>query len=157
MEDFARRAGIKVLHIQYKGAAPAVVDLVGGHVMMRFDQVTTSLNFIRTGKLRGLAVTTLTRSPVLPDVPTLDESGMKGFDDSTFNGLMAPAGTPREIVERLHAEVAKAVAVPDLRDRFRAQGIQLVASASPAAFETFLRREIENFAQLAQATGLAAK
>lgn len=157
MEDFARRAGIKVLHIQYKGAAPAVVDLVGGHVMMRFDQVTTSLSFIRSNKLRGLAVTTMTRSPVLPEVPTLDESGMKGFNDSTFNGLMAPAGTPREIVERLHAEVVKAVAVPDLRERFRAQGIQLVASASPSAFETFLKREIEQFAKLAQAAGLAAK
>jgi tripartite-type tricarboxylate transporter receptor subunit TctC len=156
-EMFARRAGIKMLHIQYKGAAPAVVDLVGGHVMMRFDQVTTSLAFIRSHKLRALAVTTLTRSPVLPEVPTLDESGLKGFDDSTFNGLMAPAGTPHEIVERLRAEVAKAVAVPELRDRFREQGIELVASASPEEFGAFLRKEIDQFSKLAQQAGLVAK
>lgn len=156
-EMFARRAGIKMLHIQYKGAAPAVVDLVGGHVMMRFDQVTTSLAFARSGKLRALAVTTLARSPVLPDVPTLDESGLKGFSDSTFNGLVAPAGTPRDILERLRAEVAKAVAIPEMRERFRDQGIELIASASPDDFAAFLRREIEQFARLAHQVGLAGK
>src|SRR5688572_20188488 len=109
-ETFSRRAGIRMLHVQYKGAAPAVVDLVGGHLMLRFDQVSTSLPHIRSGKIRALAVTTRKRSPALPQVPTLDESGLAGFHDSTFNGLIAPAGTPREIVERLHAEVSKAVA-----------------------------------------------
>lgn len=156
-EMFARRAGIQMLHIQYKGAAPAVVDLVGGHVMMRFDQVTTSLAFIRSGKLRALAVTTSTRSPVLPDVPTLDQSGLKGFHDSTFNGLMAPAGTPREILERLRSEVARAVAIPELRDRFREQGIELMASASPDEFTAFLRKEIDEFSRLAHQAGLVGK
>lgn len=156
-EMFARRAGIKMLHIQYKGAAPAVVDLVGGHVMMRFDQVTTSHAFVRAGKLRALAVTTMTRSPVLPDVPTLDESGLKGFQDSTFNGLMAPAGTPREIVERLRSEVARVVAIPELRERFREQGIELIASASPEDFTAFLRKEIDQFTKLAQQVGLVGK
>jgi len=156
-EMFARRAGIKMLHIQYKGAAPAVVDLVGGHVMMRFDQVTTSHAFVRSGKLRALAVTTLTRSPVLPQVPTLDESGLKGFSDSTFNGLMAPAGTPREIIERLRNETARAVAIPELRERFREQGIELIASASPDEFAAFLRKEIEQFTKLAHQVGLVEK
>jgi tripartite-type tricarboxylate transporter receptor subunit TctC len=134
-----------------------VVDLVGGHVMMRFDQVTTSAAFIRSGKLRGLAVTTLTRSPVLPQVPTLDESGLKGFSDSTFNGLMAPAGTPREIIDRLHSEVARVVAIPELRQRFREQGIELIASASPDDFTAFLRKEIEQFTKLAQQIGLVGQ
>lgn len=156
-EMFARRAGIKMLHIQYKGAAPAVVDLVGGHVMMRFDQVTTSHAFVRSGKLRALAVTTLRRSPVLPDVPTLDESGLKGFSDSTFNGLMAPAGTPREILERLRGEVARVVAIAELRDRFREQGIELIASASPDDFTVFLRKEVDQFTKLAHQVGLVEK
>ena len=102
-EMFSRQAGIRMLHVQYKGAAPAVVDLVGGHVMLRFDQVTTSLAFIRSGKLRALGVSTRNRSPALPDVPTIAESGLPGFHDSTFNGLVAPAGTPREVIERLRA------------------------------------------------------
>src|SRR4029077_6070538 len=97
-EMFSRRAGIRLLHVQYKGAAPAVIDLVGGHVMLRFDQVTTSLPHIRSEKLRPLGVTTIGRSAVLPDVPTIHESGLPGFNDSTFNGLVAPAGTAREIV-----------------------------------------------------------
>jgi tripartite-type tricarboxylate transporter receptor subunit TctC len=149
-EMFARKAGIKLLHVQYKGAAPAVVDLVGGHVMMRFDQVTTSLGHINNGKLRPLAVTTIKRSHVLKNVPTLDESGLKGFDDSTFNGLVAPAGTPPAIVERLRDAVAKAAALPDLRGRFHDQGIDLIASKSPEEFGAFLRKQVEEFAVLAR-------
>src|SRR5262245_7799877 len=105
---FSRRAGIKLLDVQYKGAAPAVIDLVGGHVMVRFDQVTTSLHHVRDGKLRALAVTTLKRSAALPEVPTIHEAALPGFDDSTWNGLVAPAGTPREVIERLRVAVAKA-------------------------------------------------
>jgi tripartite-type tricarboxylate transporter receptor subunit TctC len=153
-EMFSRRAGIRMLHIQYKGAAPAIVDLVGGHVMLRFDQVTTSLPHVRSGKLRALGVTTRTRSVVLPEVPTIAESGLAGFHDSTFNGLVAPAGTPHEIVERLHAEVAKAIAAPALRSRFQQQGIELVASRSPEEFAAFLRKQVEQFAVLAREAGI---
>ena len=156
-ETFSRQAGIRMLHVQYKGAAPAVVDLVGGHVMSRFDQVTTSLAFIRSGKLRALGVSTRKRSPALPDVPTIDESGLKGFHDSTFNGLMAPAGTPREVIERLRSEVANAVTVPELRNRFLEQGIELVASGSPEEFGNFLRKHVEDFAKLAQQAGMTLK
>jgi tripartite-type tricarboxylate transporter receptor subunit TctC len=156
-ETFNRRAGIKMLHVQYKGAAPAIVDLVGGHVMLRFDQVTTSLPFIRSGKLRALGVSTSTRSVVLPDVPTIAESGLPGFHDSTFNGVVAPAGTPPEIIERLHAEIAKAVAMPEVRNRFQQQGIELVASGSPAQFGAFLRKQAESFAVLAREAGMTIK
>jgi tripartite-type tricarboxylate transporter receptor subunit TctC len=156
-ESFSRRAGIKMLHVQYKGAAPAVVDLVGGHVMLRFDQVTTSLPFIRSGKLRALGVSTNTRSVVLPEVPTIAESGLPGFHDSTFNGVVAPAGTPPEIVERLHGEVVKAVAIPEVRSRFQQQGIELVASSSPGEFGAFLRKHVESFAVLARQAGSTLK
>jgi len=155
-EMFSRRAGIRMLHIQYKGAAPAVIDLVGGHVMLRFDQVTTSLPFIRAGKLRALGVTTRKRSAALPDVPTIEEAGLAGFHDSTFNGLMAPAGTPHEVIERLRAEVAKAAAVTELRNRFIAQGIELISSNSSEEFAGFLRKQVEDFAILARQAGIRA-
>ena len=153
-EMFSRQAGIRMLHIQYKGAAPAVIDLVGGHVMLRFDQVTTSLAFIRAGKLRALGVTSRKRSAVLPAVPTIEESGLAGFHDTTFNGLMAPAGTPREVIERVRVEVAKAAAVTELRNRFMDQGIELIASNSAEEFSAFLRQHIEEFAILARQAGI---
>jgi tripartite-type tricarboxylate transporter receptor subunit TctC len=156
-EIFSRQAGVRLLNIQYKGAAPAVIDLVGGHVMLRFDQVTTSLPFIRAGKLRALGVSSRKRSPALPDVPTIAEAGLPDFDDLTFNGLMAPAGTPRDIVDRLRAEVAKAVAVTELHRRFIEQGIDLVASNSADEFAAFLKKQVEDFAILVRQTGMAAK
>lgn len=153
-EMFSRRAGIKLLHIQYKGAAPAVIDLVGGHVMLRFDQVTTSLPHIRAGKLRALGVTSGKRSPLLPEVPTIDEAGLPGFIDTTFNGLMAPAGTPRPIIERLHAEVVRVAAIAELRKRYQDLGIELVSSPSPESFTELLRKHIEEFNRLAREAGM---
>ena len=153
-EMFSRRAGIRMLHVQYKGAAPAVVDLVGGHVMLRFDQVTTSLPHIVSAKLRPLGVTTRKRSPALPHVPTIDEAGLPGFDDSTFNGLVAPAGTPRPVIDRLREAVAKGVAVPEVRNRFLEQGIELVASASSQDFAAFLKKQVEEFTVLAREVGM---
>ncbi len=156
-EMFSRQAGIKLLHIQYKGAAPAVIDLVGGHVMLRFDQVTTSLPHIRAGKLRALGVTTKKRSALLPDVPTIDQAGLPGFEDSTYNGLIAPVGTPRAVLERLRAEVAKAAAVPELRNRYADIGVELVSSPSPEEFGNFLRKHTEDFVRLAREAGLMGK
>jgi len=153
---FSSRAGIKLLNVQYKGAAPAVVDLVGGHVMLRFDQVTTSLPFIRSGKLRALGVTTTIRSAVLPDVPTIHEAALPGFSDSTFNGLVAPAGTPREVIERLRAEIAKAAASSELRGRFADQGIEMIASRSSEEFGSFLKKQVDEFVVLAKQAGIAA-
>ena len=156
-EMLGARAGIKLLHVQYKGAAPAVVDLVGGHVMMRFDQVTTSLAHINSGRLRALGVSTRKRSAVLPDVPTIDEAGLSGFNDSTFNGLMAPAGTPRAVIERLREAVAKGVAVPEVRTRFADMAIELVASPSSDEFGAFLKKQVEEFALLARQVGMKEK
>jgi tripartite-type tricarboxylate transporter receptor subunit TctC len=156
-ELFSRQAGIRMLNIQYKGAAPAVIDLVGGHVMLRFDQVTTSLPFIRTGKLRALGVSSEKRSPALPDVPTIAEAGLAGFHDTTFNGLMAPAGTPREVIERLRDGVAKAVAVTEVHNRLLEMGIELVASSSSEEFAAFLRKQVDEFAILAREAGIATR
>ena len=148
-EMFSQQAGIKMMHIPYKGNAPATTDLVGGQIMLMFDQVSTSVGYIKAGRLRGLAVTTKKRSAVFPDMPTIDEAGIKGFEDSTFNGIVAPAGTPREILEKLRAEVVKAVAVPVLRERFEKNGIPLVASNSRDEYNAFIRRHVVDFAKLA--------
>jgi tripartite-type tricarboxylate transporter receptor subunit TctC len=155
-EMFSQQAGIKLMHIPYKGNAPATTDLVGGQIMLMFDQVSTSVGYIQSGRLRGLAVTTKKRSPLFPDMPTIDEAGVKGFEDSTFNGLVAPAGTPRDILDKVRGEVVKAVAVPALRDRFDKLGIPLVASASLDEYNAFLRRHVEDFAKLAKTAGITA-
>ena len=153
-ELFSLHAGLKMLHVPYKGNAQAIIDVISGQVTMMFDQVSTSTPHIRAGKLRGIAVTSLKRSPLLPELPTIDESGMKGFEDITFNGLVAPAATPREILVRLNAEVTKAVAHPELRQRFIQQGVELTASNSPDAFMEYIRAEFVKKAKLARAANI---
>jgi tripartite-type tricarboxylate transporter receptor subunit TctC len=155
-EMLGRHAGIKMLHIPYKGNAPAVIDLVAGQVMVMFDQISTSAPYIKAGRLKALGVTSRKRSHLLPDVPTIEEAGLKGFEDTTFNGLVAPAGTPRDVLEKLRAEVAKAVALPEVRNRFMERGIVLLASASSEEFAAFLRKQVTEFAKLAAETGIQA-
>lgn len=155
-ELISNKAGIKMLHIPYKGNAPATTDLVGGQIMLMFDQVSTSAPYIKAGRLRALGVTSLKRTPLFPDVPTIDESGVKGYVDTTFNGLMAPAGTPKDILEKIRSDVAKAVAVPETRNRFGERGIELVASKSSDEYATFIRKQVEEFAALAKIAGIKA-
>jgi tripartite-type tricarboxylate transporter receptor subunit TctC len=154
VELFSRQAGVKMLHVPYKGNSQALVDVIAGHVAMMFDQVSTSLQHIKAGKLRGLAVTSRTRSPLLPNLPTIDESGMPGFEDITFNGLTAPAGTPRDILNRLNAEITKAVRTPSLRDRFIELGVELTSSASPEQFQAYIKTEFDKKARLAREAGI---
>jgi len=130
--------------------------LFGCQFMARFDQVRPSCGYFQSVRLGGLAVTTRKRSPLFPDMPTIDEAGVKGFEDSTFNGLVAPAGTPRDVLEKLRGEVVKAVAVPALRDRFDKLGIPLVASATLDEYNAYLRRHVEDFAKLAKTAGIKA-
>jgi tripartite-type tricarboxylate transporter receptor subunit TctC len=153
-ELFARQAGIRMLHVPYKGNSQALVDLIGGQVSVMFDQVSTSAPQIKAGKVRALAVTSLARSPLLPEVPTVDESGLAGYEDITFNGLVAPAGTPHEILVRLNRAVASAVSEPDLHKRFIERGIELKASASPEDFSAYIRAEFEKKKRLAQEAGI---
>ena len=150
MELFSRQVGIKMLHVPYKGNSQAIVDVIGGQVMLMFDQVSTSEPQIKAGKLRGLAVSSRTRSPLFPNLPTIDEAGVPGFEDITFNGLVAPAGTPRELRLRIQQEVAKAVGTPRLRDRFIERGVELRASGSPEEFAAYIKAEFDKKAKLAK-------
>jgi tripartite-type tricarboxylate transporter receptor subunit TctC len=153
-ELFSSQASVKMLHVPYKGNSQALVDVIGGQVTMMFDQVSTSAPQIKADKVRALAVTSLARSPLLPEVPTLDEAGVPGYEDITFNGLVAPAGTPREILARVNRAVAEAVRAPDLHKRFLERGIELVASGSPEEFTDYLKAEVEKKARLAREAGI---
>ncbi len=148
------QTGIRMLHVPYKGNAQAIVDVIGGQVSAMFDQVSTSAPQVRAGKLRALAVTSLRRSPLLPDVATLDESGVTGYEDITFNGLAAPAGTPHEALARVQQAVAKAVSAKELYQRFIERGIELKASASPEEFSAYVKAEFDKKSRLARAVGL---
>ena len=153
-ELFNKHAGVKMLHVPYKGNAPAIVDVMAGHVMMMYDQVSTSLAHIQAGKLRPLAVTVRQPVALLPGVPTIEQSGVKGYEYFTYNGLMAPAATPREIVARLHADAAKALSNPQMREKFQALGVELAPSASPEDFSAYIRKDLASNIQLAKEAGI---
>ncbi len=156
-ELFARQAGIKMLPIQYKGNAQSIVEVIGGQVAMMFDQVGTSAPYIRAGKLRPLGITSKQRSQLFPDLPTIDESGLPGYEDYTVNVLLAPAGTPKELLARLHAEVTKIAGAQDLHKRFLDQGIELIASPSPDDFAAYVRSEVARYAKLAKDASIKAE
>ena len=153
-ELFNSQAGTRMLHVPYKGNSQAIVDVAGGQVMVMFDEISTSLSYIRSGKLRALAITSLKRSPILPMVPTIDESGLPGYEDLTFNGLMAPVAAPKEILSRWRMEVAKVVNKPELRKQFLDMGVELIASNSTEDFTAFIKTEFNNKAKLARQAGI---
>ncbi|HLX79802.1 MAG TPA: tripartite tricarboxylate transporter substrate binding protein [Burkholderiales bacterium] len=144
-----RQANLELLHIPYKGSGPALTDLLGSQVESMMDQLTASIDHIRGGRLRALAVTSLARSSLLPNVPTLDELGVKGYEASTFTGIFAPAGTPPAVVERLHAALRKAMAVEIVRDRFRSMGVDLMDMSQPE-FAAYVRADFEKWRQIAR-------
>ena len=139
-EVFAKQSGIKVVHVPYKGAGPAATDLLGGQVDFYFATPQTVVPFVKAGKLRVLAVSSSKRLPVLPDVPTVAESGLKGFDTSDWKLLVAPAGTPADVVKRLNAEVAKAMSKPATLAQLLAEG-SVPMSGSPQEVATYLKAE----------------
>jgi tripartite-type tricarboxylate transporter receptor subunit TctC len=153
-ELFNRQAGVKMLHVPYKGNAQAIVDVISGQVTTMFDQVSTSAPQIKGGKLRALGIASLKRSPLLPEVPTIDESGVPGYEDITFNGLVAPAGTPREILLRINRAVSDAVRTPELHARFLERGIELTASATPEEFTQYIRAEVDKKGRLVREAGI---
>jgi tripartite-type tricarboxylate transporter receptor subunit TctC len=156
-ELFNQKTGLKMLHVPYKGNAQAIVDIIAGQVMMMYDQVSTSAPLVKAGKLRALAVTSSTRSNLFPDLPTISEAGVKGYEAITFNGLLAPAGTPRDALTRLQSEVAKAVAAPAMRNSFLERGVELTASRSPDEFSGYIRSEVAANATLARNAGIIAQ
>jgi tripartite-type tricarboxylate transporter receptor subunit TctC len=152
-ELFKQMTGTYMVHIPYKGSAPAVSDLLAGRVQLMFDNLASALPNIQAGKLRALAVTTPRRSAFLGEVPTLDESGLKGFDMTTWWGLMAPAGTPQPIVDRLAAESSRALEMSDIRERWRALGSEAPGVRTPAEFTAFVERERKLYAGLVKRSG----
>jgi tripartite-type tricarboxylate transporter receptor subunit TctC len=152
-ELFKSMAKVDMLHVPYKGAAPAISDLLGGQVNVMFAPIATALPHIRSGKLRALGVTTLARSSVMPDVPTIAEAGLPGYDQTVWNGLAGPAKLPPAIVMKLNAAVAKAVASPELRSAFFSVGSDALAG-SPAQFARQIDVEIVKWAKLVAEIGV---
>ncbi|MCC6377623.1 MAG: tripartite tricarboxylate transporter substrate binding protein [Burkholderiales bacterium] len=153
-ESFKAAAGIDIVHVPYKGASAAMNDLLGGRIQMMIDLVQTPLPHIQAGKLRALGVTSATRVPMLPDVPTIAESGLPGFEFATWIGIAAPAGTPKAIVDRIHAEMVKALAMPEVKEAFAKQGMVTAPSASPEAFARQIVAEKARIAALAKNIGI---
>jgi len=151
-ELFKSMAGVNMVHIPYKGAAPAVMDLLAGHVSLMFDNLASALPNIKAGRVRALAVTTLKRSPVLPQLPTINESGLRGFDVSTWFGVFAPGGTPPEIVAKLNAGIVRILQTPGMRERLAALGAEPVGD-KPEEFSAFVKAEILKYARVIKASG----
>jgi tripartite-type tricarboxylate transporter receptor subunit TctC len=150
MAMFQSMVGIDVIHVPYKGSAPALTDLMGGQIAMMFDN--TALNYVKGGKIRALAVTTKDRLSVMPDVPTLAEAGVPGYELAAWQGVIATAGTPRPIVDKLNGEIVKLLQLPDVRSRLTADGGQIITS-TPDQFAAYIKTEIGRFAKVVKDSG----
>ena len=146
-ELFKLQAKVNLVHVPYKGGGPAIIDMVAGHVQLGFDVVPVAGPQIKAGKLRALGVTTAKRSALFPELPTVVESGVPGFDLSTWWGLVAPAGVGKDVVARLHGEVVKVLALADVKERIAAAGADIVGN-SPEEFGTFIRNERAKYARI---------
>lgn len=146
-ELLTHEAGITLSHVPYRGAAPAMVDVLGGQVPLTFDNIITTLPLIESGKLRGLAVSSKQRSSAAPDIPTLDEAGVAGYDASSWFGLFVPAGTPEAIVNALHEAAVYAVHTPEVTKTFQGVGAEPMGT-SPKEFGSFFRSEVEKWSEV---------
>ena len=152
-ELFSSLTGTKMVHVPYKGGGPSMIALVGGEVSLCFATMPSAVGYVRAGRLRGIAVTTEKRSPSMPDLPTIAETGIKGYEAGSWYGLSAPAGTSKDIIARLHAETVKVMALPDVKERLFNAGFEVVIS-NPEQFAAFTRSEIQKWGKLVRATGL---
>jgi tripartite-type tricarboxylate transporter receptor subunit TctC len=151
-ELFAMLTGVKIEHIPYKGGTPAMTDLISGQIDFMFTPAPNAIAFVKSGKIRGIAVTSLKRSSALPELPTMDESGLKGFELLGWIGLLGPAGTPREIVDRLNAEINKMLA-GDIRPRLTELGLDAVGG-TPEQFAAFIRQDIAKYVKIVKVAGI---
>ena len=152
-EVFKRVAGIALVHVPYKGGSAAISDAIGGQIPLLFGAVSTPLPHIRAGKLRALAVTSARRFPAMPDLPTVADTGLPGYEVISWNGVLAPAGTPQDIIAKLNAAFVKAIRAPQLRDKLLASGFEPVGS-TPEEFGTHIRAETAKWAKVVKATGM---
>lgn len=150
---FQKMTATELNHVPYRGDTPGIADLVAGHVQLAFFSISPLIPQVQSGKLRALAITSDTRSAAMPDLPTLSESGLAGYNVGTWWGLMAPAGTPRPVVERLAAAMKKAVAAPTIRERFVSSGID-PRSNTPEEFAAMVKSEVARYRELAKAAGV---
>jgi tripartite-type tricarboxylate transporter receptor subunit TctC len=149
MEMFKSMAGISILHVPYKGQAPAVVDQISGQIQLAFNTAVTVLPHVQGGKLKAIAISTKDRFPSLPAIPSVDESGLSGFDGSSWNGIVMPTGTPADIVNKIYQEMALMLRAPETREKFLGQGA-LVSGMPPPEFAAFLKREVAKWAKVAK-------
>jgi tripartite-type tricarboxylate transporter receptor subunit TctC len=152
-ELFKLMAGINIVHVPYKGNSPALTDLLGGHVEMIFSGVPLLIPHIQGGRIRAIAIGSLKRFPALRAVPTFDESGLKGYEATTWFGMLAPAKTSKDILARLNVEVDKAIKSADIQERFVNEGLEPMGG-SPEAFGKFMRSEIDKYAKVIKAAGI---
>ena len=151
-ELFKSMAGVDILHVPYKGGAPAIADVIGGQVNIMFLNMPTGLGQVKAGKVRILGVTSAKRVVQLPDVPTIDEAGLKGFETAAWSGVYVPMGTPRDIITRLNTEIVKILKMPSVREQLAGQGAEPVGD-TPEEFAQFTRSEIAKWAQVVKASG----
>jgi tripartite-type tricarboxylate transporter receptor subunit TctC len=151
-ELFKQQAQVDIVHVPYKGAAPALQDVIGGHDQMMFATAASVVGHIKSGRVRALAVTTLKRTAVLPDLPTMDEAGLKGFDASTWHGLVAPAGAPPQVIATLHDAAIKALHDPAVVASLDKLGVDIVAD-TPAEFDAYIKLEIPKWTAIVKASG----
>lgn len=151
-ELFNTMAGIKMSHIPYKGSAPALTDLVSGQVDLMFDTTLSAMPFVRSGKLKALGLTSPVRSAAAPDVPTISESGLAGYEVFAWNGVFVPTGTPKVIIQQLNEHIRKAMLLPSVKDKFTAQGFA-ASWNSPENFSLFLKNEVDKWGRTVKASG----
>ena len=155
MELFKVMSGTDLNHIPYKGSAPAVTDLIGGQVQALFDNVPNVIQHIKAGRLRALAITTSKRSPALPDVPTVDEAGVPGYQVGVWFGVVAPAATPKDVLAKLNAEVNRVIALPDVKERFNQSGIDIVGGTSDL-FDKHIREQVATWGKVVKDANIKA-
>ena len=149
LELLMRTANLKLLHVPYKGSGPALTDLLGSQVEAMMDQLTASIGHIREGRIKPLAISSPKRSPLLPNVPTFDESGVKGYEAATFTGIFAPAGVAPEVVQKLSAALKKAMSNEGVRERYRAMGVEIM-DMGQAEFAAYVRADFEKWKRVAR-------
>ena len=149
-----RVGNLNLLHVPYKGSGPAITDLLGSQVESMMDQLTASIGHIKEGRIRAIAISSAKRSPLLPEVPTLDELGVKGYEAATFTGIFAPAGVPASITQRLNAALRKALSQAPVRERYQAMGVEVMDMAQ-AQFDAYVRADFQKWRKVARDGNIA--